>query len=349
MQPNDNPKDSNANPTENNAPGTQPAAPGAAAPVRVRAGKYGELEQHELLHLIDAIDQERERARFRESLYISFFVWVLVAWFVFYGPRMLWHQPVLISPADILKKRELTELLSPNLPKLSTPEVKTKPAPRPTIDDKTMEKLKAMAKQPAPAPVPATPQPVEPTPAGPPPPPAPTPQPHTPPPVVADAPNVQPTKPNFGTPSSASNAIQNAIHASAHDRGGGGVVRPSPRSGPLNFGGTEILSDTQGVDFSGYLRRLHVDVQRNWDLLLPAETLPPLSKQGEAWIRVTILPDGTIGDMKLDGSSHDDAINKSCWGSITSEGQFPPLPKEFHGPGLVLRFHYMVNKGWVEE
>jgi TonB family protein len=68
-------------------------------------------------------------------------------------------------------------------------------------------------------------------------------------------------------------------------------------------------------------------------------------KQGETFIRFTILPDGRIGNMVLEGSSHDVAIDKAAWGSIVSEGQFPPLPKQFHGPNLELRFHYMVNKG----
>ena len=49
---------------------------------------------------------------------------------------------------------------------------------------------------------------------------------------------------------------------------------------------------------------------------------------------------GTIADMHLDGSSHDVAIDKSCWGSITREGQFPPLPRLFHASawsGLMAR------------
>jgi hypothetical protein len=81
----------------------------------------------------------------------------------------------------------------------------------------------------------------------------------------------------------------------------------------------------------------------NWIPLLPEETEPPLMKRGETYIIVTILPDGTIGDMKLEGSTHDQAIDKAAWGSIISEGQFQALPKEFHGPNLILRFHYVVN------
>ena len=57
-----------------------------------------------------------------------------------------------------------------------------------------------------------------------------------------------------------------------------------------------------------------------------------------------VSADGVEFRSHLDGSTHDDAINRAAWGSITSEGQFPALPKEFHGPNLELRLHYYVNK-----
>jgi outer membrane biosynthesis protein TonB len=335
-------------PTENESSTTpeETSRPENAAEVRLRVGRYGEMAADELIHLIDSIDTERERARFRESLYISLFVWIVVAWFVFYGPRMLWHAPPLINPADVLKQRELTELTAPVLPKMSAPAARP-----PVIDEKTMSRLKEMAKAPpapapvAPAPAPTQPAPMTSAPATPPPPPAPSVQPRTAPPVVAEAPTVQPTRPNFGSQPSAGDAIKNALEGAARNRNtGGGYDTGGRRSGPLNVGGAEVLSDTQGVDFGPYLRHVLSDIKRNWDPLIPPEAQPPLLKQGEAWVRFTILPDGSIGGMHLDGSTHDEAINKSCWGSITSEGQFPPLPSQFKGPNLELRIHYLVNK-----
>ena len=112
------------------------------------------------------------------------------------------------------------------------------------------------------------------------------------------------------------------------------------------MGGAEILSDTQNVNFNPYLQRILSDIHRNWMPLIPEEARPPLSKQGETLIRFSILPDGNIEEqsMHLDGSTHDDAINRSAWGSIVSEGQFPPLPAQFHGPRLELRIRFMVNE-----
>jgi outer membrane biosynthesis protein TonB len=327
-----------------------PHTPSGVPPVRIQTGRYGDLEAHELIKLLDTIEDERARSRFRESVYISVFVWIVIAWVVLYGPRYLWHAPQLINPADVLKQRDIT-LTDPVLsPKLKSP------APRPvakSVDSKTLEKMRAMKPltPPAPTPTPAAAAPTPtPTPmaSNPPPanslPPTPTPQPTRAP--LAEAPTPQPTtKPNFGTPGTASGEMKDLLRGAgrpgsseAHDSVGTG------KGGNVG-GGVQVLSDMQGVDFSDYLRRLKMDVYRNWIPLLPEETEPPLLKQGETYIRFTILPDGKIGGMTLEGSSHDVAIDKAAWGSIVSEGQFPPLPAQFHGPNLELRFHYMVNKG----
>jgi TonB family protein len=110
------------------------------------------------------------------------------------------------------------------------------------------------------------------------------------------------------------------------------------------MGPAEILSDTQGVNFNPYLQRILREIYDQWIPLIPEEARPPLRKSGVTMIRFTILPDGTIGGMWLDGSTYDDALNKAAWGSITGVGQFPPLPSQFHGPNLELRIHYLVNR-----
>lgn len=331
-----------------------PHAPDGSVPSRpvvIRSSRFGELQEHELVHLLDTIEDERARGRFRESIYISLFVWVIILWVLFYGPRYLWHAPQVILPADAMRNHQVTIL---NAPVLRRPAPKL---PEKSLDDKTLEKLRAetarraaeapkpeMAKNtppPTPTPIapstpPALPAPVNPPPVNT----------RTPPPIVAEAPTPHPSsQPNFSTPSTsdsmrslADNVARNpnAIGGSGGRRGGGG--------GPLGVGGVEVLTpNPNNVDLGPYLRKIIADVYRNWYPLIPQEAEPPLSKQGESYIRFTIMPDGTISAMHLDGSSHDDAINRSCWGSITSEGQFPELPKNWKGP-LELRFHYLVNE-----
>ncbi|HXS11702.1 MAG TPA: TonB C-terminal domain-containing protein [Acidobacteriaceae bacterium] len=320
--------------------------------MRFRTSRYGELDAHELIHLLDSIEDERARSRFRESIYISLFIWIAIAWVVLYGPRYLWHAPKLVTPFEVLKQRELTQL---NMPSLHAPPPSV-PRPQPKVDNRTLEHLRSM--EPPPPSAPAETPKVAPAPAPPltsaaPPAPAPAlplpnapqPTPRATPPVVAEAPTPQPnSKPGFNSNNSAQSSVQDAIRNAARNPGGGGYGARGNGASPLNMGGAEILSDTQGVNFNPYLRRLLADIYRNWLPLIPEEAKPPLSKQGETLVRFTILPDGRIGGMWLDGSTHDDAINRSAWGSITSEGQFPPLPSQFHGPNLELRIHYYVNK-----
>src|SRR5271170_3207018 len=320
----------------NSAPPTQP--------VKVRTGRYGELEEHELIHLLDSLDDERSKARFRESIYISLIIYLGIAWFLFYGPRVLFHQPRLISPVDVLKERDkqLTFLDTPK--NLARPTPKTsKAVPEKShaqpLDQKTLRQLQAMH---TPEPPPAQPTQAAPTP------PAPQPPPPAPPPTqqaLVEAPRPAPTRPNFGTPNqSPGDAIRRAAQDAAHDRGSGDYS-PAPSGGRQGMGtGVDILSDTQGVDFGPYIRRILGDIRRTWIPLIPEEARPPLNKQGETLIRFTILPDGRIAAMNLDGSSQDQSIDRACWGAITGEGQFPPLPASFHGPNLELRLDFLTNK-----
>lgn len=113
-------------------------------------------------------------------------------------------------------------------------------------------------------------------------------------------------------------------------------------SKPLQAGPI-ILSDTQGVDFSAYMRRLRDDILRNWDPLIPDEASPPQLKKGVVGIRFTILPDGSIGSMKLETASGDVQFDKAAWYAITAEGKFPALPSAFHGPQLEVRMGFFYN------
>jgi TonB family protein len=325
----------------NSAPPTQP--------IKVRTGRYGELEEHELIHLLDSLDDERAKARFRESIYISVIIYLGIVWFLFYGPRVIFHQPKLISPVDVLKERDkqLTFLDSPKNLSRPTPRPKPVPEKSPTrpLDEKTLQQLKAMRKPEPPAPEPVQPAPAQaatPTPPAPqPPPPAPQPTQQ----ALVEAPKPAPTRPNFGNQNqSPGDAIRRAAQDAAHDRGGGDYS-PSPGSGRQGMGtGVEVLSDMQGVDFGPYIRRILSDIKRTWIPLIPEEARPPLNKQGETLIRFTILPDGRIAAMNLDGSSQDTAIDRACWGAITGVGQFPPLPANFKGPNLELRIDFLTNK-----
>lgn len=336
-------------PTDPNAPLTfVPHTPEGAVSgqrVRIHTGRYGVLEEHELVRLLDSIEDERARGRFRESIYVSIFVWLAIAWVVLYGPRYLWHAPRIKLASDVLRERELATISLPPAPHIAPP------AP-PRVDNRTLERLRtetreAARRAPAPAPAPAASLPNAPTPApniAQPPPPVVQPA-RTPPPVVAEAPLPQaPSRPNFNTGSETPGQQMRQALGNAPSVSRLPPSRPVPiRGGGERGSGMSIVSDTQGVDFRRWMLRVHDDIERTWTPLLPEEIYPPLSRTGQTVIRVTILPDGTIGDMKMMGSTHEVAIDHSAWGAIVSENRFPSLPAEFHGPNIVVDMQFSVE------
>jgi outer membrane biosynthesis protein TonB len=320
---------------------TDPAIGRVSQPLKLRTSRYGTLEEHEIIHLLDSLDDERSRARFRESIYISIIIYLALAWFLFYGPRVLFHQPQYQDPIALMKQhdKELTFLTQHSAPAL-------KPPPPPVIDRKTMQQLEQQARLTALTPQPPAQQPQEEARTTAPPVPQPAaPLPSAPKPAQPSVESPLPAAPhpNFAQNNqSARSAIQDAMRGALSGRGGADYGPSSGSRGPLQAGAS-ILSDTMGVDFSAYMRRLHDDIQRNWDPLIPEEVQPPLLKRGIVGIRFTILPDGKIGAITLETRSGDVALDHAAWNAITSEGQFQPLPRQFHGPQLELRVGFFYN------
>jgi len=197
------------------------------------------------------------------------------------------------------------------------------------------------APQPQAAP-PAGTQNAAPQPSAPPPPP---------PPVVAklQSPPALTPQQAFGTGAmTAGSAIENAARAAAANRGGfggdgGNYGLDSGRKPAQVMGPLEILSDTMGVDFGPYLQRVLHDVKVNWYNLIPESARAPIMKKGKVTIEFAILKNGTVAGMKLESTSGDVALDRGAWGGITASNPFPPLPSEFGGQYLALRFAFYYN------
>jgi TonB family protein len=107
--------------------------------------------------------------------------------------------------------------------------------------------------------------------------------------------------------------------------------------------GADILSDTLGVDFGPYMQRVIAATYRSWLPLIPESARPPLNKAGKVGIEFRINPDGSVKQMVLRYPSGDVALDRAAWGGITGASPYPPLPKEFKGPYLALRFGFYYN------
>ena len=164
------------------------------------------------------------------------------------------------------------------------------------------------------------------------------------------APPAVPARPNFamGSQNPADqlrDAMKNAARRSRRGQcgqpaGSGGLsVHPGAGSG-----GVEVLSDTQGVDFNSWLQRWHWETERTWDPLIPDEVNAPILKSGMVAIRFKVLPNGRLmdGSMVLEGRSGDVALDRAAWGALTGSN-YPPLPRDFHGPYLELRAFFLYN------
>jgi len=160
-----------------------------------------------------------------------------------------------------------------------------------------------------------------------------------------------PTRPNnnnvfskYAAGMSAGSAIQQATQAAAASRAGGGGQGGDFGLGTgahgRQLGALDILSDTQGVDFGPYLQRILEDVRQNWYRLIPESAE---MKKGKLAIEFAITKDGSIADMRLVATSGDAALDRAAWGGIYTSNPFPPLPGEFNGPYLALRFRFYYN------
>ena len=323
------------------------------------------MEADELLHLIDNLEDERSRARVREGIYISLLAHVLIFLWLLFGPRYILHRPKVVSPFDVLTDRQKKELTYMTLPPDALKQIRPKnpqalsdknrvaQSPHPTLDKKTLEQLQAMrrANPPAPQPAPqqqaapahqqAAPQQQQPQPT----PSQPLqPQPNGVTPVPPPESKPAPTKPNFNTGLSAGDQIREAARGAAEpqapsgDYGAGRV----PQHQGVNAG-VDILSDTMGVDFGPYMQRVIAATYRSWLPLIPESARPPLDKQGKVGIEFRINPDGSVKQMVLRFPSGDVALDRAAWGGITGASPYPPLPKDFKGPYLALRFGFYYN------
>jgi TonB family protein len=330
---------------------------------------------HDVPALLIQLQDDLSRARRREALWMSVIVHLTLVILIMNSDRftnLFPHRSVIVMSPDLMKQKDLTYLeLPPDAQKLTkhpdTNNISDKDrvatSRQPQLDTKELKKILQSARPGRPGPsAPPTPS-QQPAPAAPPavaqntppqmqPPEQQAPQQQlTPPPGRVAKLNTPPTTPapSFNTGMSAGSAIAQAARAAAANRGGfgggddGDYGLQQGRQAHQALGPAEILSDTQGVDFGPYLARLISVVRQNWYSLLPPSAFPPIAKQGKLTIQFGILKDGRVAGMTLASSSGDVPLDRAAWGSITASNPFPPLPSEFNGPYLELRFTYFYN------
>lgn len=107
--------------------------------------------------------------------------------------------------------------------------------------------------------------------------------------------------------------------------------------------GIEMLTPTEGVDFSNYLQRVYVTVRNNWYAVMPPSV--ELGDRGIVVLRFKIMRDGSVptGEPIREQGSGKEPLDRAAISSIRASNPFEPLPSAFSGPYIELRFGYYYN------
>jgi len=126
---------------------------------------------------------------------------------------------------------------------------------------------------------------------------------------------------------------------------GGGAIsgRSQGRGGPSAFGGLEMLTPDEGVDFSGYLMRVYITVKRNWFAVMPESA--QLGEKGIVVLTFRIMRDGSVptGEPVIGRNSGKEPLDRAAYSSVRASNPFEPLPPQFSGPYIELRYTYFYN------
>ncbi len=315
-----------------------------SAPV-VSSSRWIDYNTHELLEMIGELEDERRWSRLREGFWLALLIHILFFSAITWIPTYIFKVPKVIDPFEAIKERkDLAYLdLPPDALRQLAAEVIPKPAQSPahrqanagraesrvaasaagtTAADSGSGTAQAAALAAASAQTRDSQ-------------------------VEAPRPAAVPARPSFAMGSqNPADQLKQDMQNAMHNHGGqsygdvpSGGLSMHPGAGT---GGVQVLSDTQGVDFSSWLARWHYITQMTWDPLIPDEVNPPILKSGVVVIHFKVLPNGQVTDMQLDGRSGDPGLDRAAWGAITGSS-YPNLPREFHGPYLELRAYFLYN------
>ncbi len=304
---------------------------------------------------------EKTRAELVKSV-SSFVFHVLFIALIILEPKIF--PPHAPTQAEMdLARRQITILLPPGA--LDAP--KTAPRPKePTmrVDPRVLRKVAPPEPQPTPAPKEPE-RVVKDLPSAPVPKPnamPPTPQPNEnvakadapKPPLKLETPEQQPTDHSLLLPkSSLGHSLQDSIRESAKMNapsaiGGGGQLPnnsgiPGGGGQGAAYGAMEMLTPTQGVDFSNYLQRVYVTVKRNWFAVMPESVL--LGDKGVVSLQFRIMKNGSVpaDEPVRVRASGKEPLDRAAISSIRASNPFEPLPAAFGGDFIELRFTYYYN------
>jgi TonB family protein len=287
-----------------------------------------------------------------------------------FQPKLFSRRPPSAAEQEVARK-QMTFILPPGAFESARPEPRVvTPPPKVKVDPRILRKIAP------PEPV-AAPQPVQPKvqPRELPNAPAPQPNANQPPPAPApkqevaannapklELPDTPTARPNLTLPKSSSNPLRDTLRDMSRQSnssgtsgafsaptaraapGGGGRLGGGDTQGNSGMSGAyQILTPTEGVDFSDYMARVLASVRRNWYAVMPESA--QLGDRGRVVLEFSIRRDGSVPNedpQRLLGSGKE-PLDRAAVSAIRSSNPFDHLPPAFGGPEIRLRFIFLYN------
>lgn len=149
--------------------------------------------------------------------------------------------------------------------------------------------------------------------------------------------------------------VEDALHSIARGGAQGGVIvgdvdqppslgdtlRRPPTPGKTGSS-LELTSDPMGVDFKPYLIRILAKVRVNWFAVMPESV--KLGRRGRVTLEFAIDRSGSVPKLVISMPSGAEALDRAAVAGISASVPFPPLPKEFPGQQIRLKFAFQYNQ-----
>jgi TonB family protein len=314
----------------------------------------------------EEVVRKQNRQRLFERAY-SIAIHAAIIALLIWPPKIFRHrQP---TPGDLeIARKQMVLLLPPGAFEMARPEPRVTPAPRVKVDPRILRKVAPPEPEPLPTPqpklerkeLPSAPT-AQPNASQPPPAPAPKTETQPSPAPKLETPDAPKTQPNLLLPKSSSNPLRDTLKDMSRNSASGGKTggfsAPAPRvppggggrlgggdaqGGGMN-GAYQILTPTEGVDFSDYMQRVLASVRRNWYAVMPESA--QLGDRGRVVLEFSIRRDGSVPNddpQRLLGSGKE-PLDRAAVSAIRSSNPFDHLPPAFSGPEIRLRFIFLYN------
>jgi TonB family protein len=166
-------------------------------------------------------------------------------------------------------------------------------------------------------------------------------------PKIAQAPGQGLILPNLSPGRALQESVRGAIREPGVGTGmaTGGPIPGGPGGGggAQAFGALQMLTPTEGVDFTNYLARVLASVKRSWYAVIPESAR--MGEKGMVVLQFRIMRDGSVPspEPNMVGSSGKEPLDRAAYSAIRSSSPFEQLPPAFSGPFIELRFIFLYN------